>query len=281
LLAVHDYSFFGADTWTTESQWVSHFKGEVGNYADRTVCTEWGGPMSPGSKNGVSYGSLDYSKSPSNYFQAYIRGMSSQLHAWKMGSFYWVGLKDGDWYSMTTRSGSGSGLVLSVPNQSGLAQLQNAWPPASTTGGNGGQGGTSAHGGRAGSEAGGSSGQAAANGGSSGNSNNGGRAAGGAGGSAGAPFTGGTGTLGAGGSVIASNGGTSGSSVASGGTTAESGGLNGTSGSGRPPAAGASDDSGGCSCKVARSSTRGRLPFGLSLLALLGAANQRRRRRSR
>jgi hypothetical protein len=51
LLAVHDYSFFGSDTWTTESQWVSQFKGEVGNYSDRTVCTEWGGPMSPGSKN--------------------------------------------------------------------------------------------------------------------------------------------------------------------------------------------------------------------------------------
>ena len=63
LLGVHDYSFFGSDTWNSESQWVSQFKGEVGSYADRTVCTEWGGPMSPGSKNGVSYGPLDYSKS--------------------------------------------------------------------------------------------------------------------------------------------------------------------------------------------------------------------------
>ncbi len=136
LLAVHDYSFFGSDTWTSESQWVSHFKGEVGNYADRTVCTEWGGPMSPGSKNGVSYDYLDYSKSPTNYFEAYIRGMSSQLRAWKMGSFYWPGLRDGDWYSMTIRSGTGSNLVLSVPNQSGLAQLQNAW----TGSGSGGSG---------------------------------------------------------------------------------------------------------------------------------------------
>ncbi|HVT08951.1 MAG TPA: cellulase family glycosylhydrolase, partial [Polyangia bacterium] len=145
LLAVHDYSFFGSDTWTSESQWVSQFKGEVGNYADRTVCTEWGGPMSPGSKNGVSYGSLDYSKSPTNYFEAYIRGMSSQLRAWNMGSFYWAGLKDGDWYSMTTRSGTGASLVLSVPNPSGLAQLQNAWTGASPSGsaGGGGRGGSS------------------------------------------------------------------------------------------------------------------------------------------
>ena len=65
---MHDYSFFGSDTWTTESQWGSQFKGEVGTYSDRTICTEWGGPMSPGSKNGISYGSLDYSQSPTNYF---------------------------------------------------------------------------------------------------------------------------------------------------------------------------------------------------------------------
>jgi len=138
LLAVHDYSFFGSDTWTTESQWVSQFKGEVGNYADRTVCTEWGGPMSPGSKNGVSYGTLDYSQSPTNYFEAYVRGVSSQLRAWNMGSFYWPGLRDGDWYSMTTKSGSGSGTTLSIPNQSGLDRLHASWCGATGTGGSGG-----------------------------------------------------------------------------------------------------------------------------------------------
>jgi hypothetical protein len=72
LLAVHEYSFFGSDTWTNDSQWVAQFQGEVGNYSGRTVCTEWGGPMSPGSKNGVSYGSLNYGTSPTNYFEAYI-----------------------------------------------------------------------------------------------------------------------------------------------------------------------------------------------------------------
>ena len=137
---MHDYSFFGSDTMTSESQWVSQFKGEVGNYSDRTVCTEWGGPMSPGSKNGANYGSLDYSKSPTNYFEAYIQGMSSQLRAWNMGSFYWAGLKDGDWYSMTTRSGTGSSLVLSVPNQSGLAELQNARTRPAPSGAGGGSG---------------------------------------------------------------------------------------------------------------------------------------------
>jgi len=282
LLAVHDYSFFGSDTWTSESQWVSHFKGEVGNYADRTVCTEWGGPMSPGSKNGVSYGSLDYSKPPTNYFEAYIRGMSSQLHAWNMGSFYWVGLKDNDWYSMTTRSGTGSGLVLSVPNQSGLAQLQNAWPPASTSGGNGNQGGNGAIGGRGGTDAGGSGGRAVGNGGSSGTANNGGRAGGGSGGDAGTLTNGGTGPLGTAGSAVVGSGGTAGTSHSSGGTFAATGGIAGTTSSGAPPATGASsDDSGGCTCNLALSKTHERPPFVLSLLAVLGAAIRRRRGRAR
>jgi len=272
LLAVHDYSFFGSDTWKTESQWVSHFKGEVGNYADRTVCTEWGGPMSPGSKNGVSYGSLDYSKAPTNYFEAYIRGMSSQLHAWNMGSFYWVGLKDNDWYSMTTRSGTGSGLVLSIPNQSGLAQLQNAWPPATASGG-GGQGGTSASGGRGGINAGG-------NGGSSASTNTGGRAAGGSGGNDGAPTIGGTGPLGAGGSVVPGD--SAGGSLSSAGMLGTTGGINGTAGSrALPGASDSSEDAGGCTCNIARTSTNDRRPFVLGLLAVLGVGALRRRQRPR
>ena len=258
LLAVHDYSFFGSDTWNSESQWVSQFKGEVGSYSDRTVCTEWGGPMSPGSKNGVSYGSLDYSKSPTNYFEAYIRGMSSQLRAWNMGSFYWAGLKDGDWYSMTTRSGTGSNLVLSVPNQSGLAQLQNAWtgPAASGAAGSTGAGGSNA-GGRAGGPAGA--------GGSAGARGAGGRAGSGAGGAAAA--TGGS-SPGTGGD--AGPGGTAGTSTGSGGTTGAAGGS---------PTTG-TDDSSGCSCAIARDSRRdgGRLAFLLGTFGLLTAAILRRRR---
>jgi hypothetical protein len=127
LFAVHEYSMWGSDTWTTESQWINHFKGYVGNYADRTICTEWGGPMSPGSKNGISYGTLDYSKSPTNYFEAYIRGITSQMRIWQMGSFYWIGLRDGDWYSMTTKSGSGVNITLAVPNQSGLDRMKYSW----------------------------------------------------------------------------------------------------------------------------------------------------------
>ena len=291
LLAVHDYSFFGSDTWTSESQWVSQFKGEVGSYADRTVCTEWGGPMSPGSKNGVSYGSLDYSKSPTNYFEAYIRGMSSQLHAWGMGSFYWVGLKDSDWYSMTTRSGTGSSLVLSVPNQSGLTQLQNAWTAAPTSTGGAGAPGTAGHGGngggsggsggRGGSGAGGTGGQVGGTGGSSGTGNNGGHPGGGAGGSAGAVSTGGTGTPGTGGAVVGGRGGTGGTSTSSGGAPAATGGSTGAAGSGAPPGDTPGDSSGGCSCTIGLSSRHEQLAFVLSIGAVLAAGTRRRRRSSR
>jgi Cellulase (glycosyl hydrolase family 5) len=253
LLAVHDYSFFGSDTWNSESQWVSQFKGEVGSYSDRTVCTEWGGPMSPGSKNGVSYGSLDYSKSPTNYFEAYIRGMSSQLRAWNMGSFYWVGLKDGDWYSMTTRSGTGANLVLSVPNQSGLAQLQNAWtgPAASGNGGN----------------AGGRAGGAAGAGGSAGARGAGGRAGAGAGGS-----------FGAGGAAAGGSPGTGG--MASGGSAGTPGAAGSDAGPGLPTGG---SDSSGCSCAMARGSAGDGnwLVFLLGSFGLLTAGSLRRRRNAK
>ena len=127
LIAVHEYTMFGSTSWTSESQWTSHFKGEVGNYADRTVATEWGGPMSKGSKNGVTYAPMDYNAAGTNFFEAYMRAVTQQIRDWKMGSFYWPGLRDNDWYSMTTRSGTGSGIRLSVSNSTGLDRLHHSW----------------------------------------------------------------------------------------------------------------------------------------------------------
>ena len=127
LFAVHEYTFWNMSI-TTEQGWMNSFKGKVGKYADRTVATEWGGAMGPGDKNGVHYEIMDYNDpNPTNYFMAYIRGMSEQLRQWKMGSFYWVGLRDGDWYSMTTRSGSGANTTLNIVNQSGVDRMQYSW----------------------------------------------------------------------------------------------------------------------------------------------------------
>jgi hypothetical protein len=126
LFAVHEYTFWNMSI-TTEQGWKNSFKGKVGKYIDRTVCTEWGGAMSPGEKNGVHYDYQDYNKAPTNYFMAYIRGMSDQLREWEMGSFYWPGLRDGDWYSMTKRSGEGVNTKLQIVNQSGVDRMQMAW----------------------------------------------------------------------------------------------------------------------------------------------------------
>jgi Ricin-type beta-trefoil lectin domain-like len=137
LLGVHDYSFDVGSPYTTESQWESQFASEVGSYASRTVATEFGAPMSPGSKNGVNYGKLDYSQSSNDsiYFVAYLRGITSELRALGMGSVYWPGLRDGDWYSLTVKSGSGAGISLTITNASGLARVQYAWGSGSGGGG--------------------------------------------------------------------------------------------------------------------------------------------------
>ena len=127
LFAVHEYTFWNTSI-TTEQGWMNSFKGKVGKYADRTVATEWGGAMGPGDKNGVHYEIMDYNDpNPKNYFMAYIRGMSEQLRQWKMGSFYWVGLRDGDWYSMMKRSGEGANIKLEIVNQSGVDRMQYSW----------------------------------------------------------------------------------------------------------------------------------------------------------
>ncbi|MFF1607319.1 RICIN domain-containing protein [Amycolatopsis sp. NPDC058278] len=125
LLAAHDYSFFAG--YESETEWADHIGGYIGAYADRTVVTEWGGPMSPGSKNGVHYDSLDYSIPSGSFFADYIRGVSGKLRSLGVGSVYWPGLRDGDWYSMTTKAGTGPGIKLSLSNASGLTRLRYAW----------------------------------------------------------------------------------------------------------------------------------------------------------
>ena len=127
LIAVHDYSFFVDPPYESETDWGNQIAGMIGNYASRTVATEWGAPMSPGSKNGVHYDTIDYSIPSGSFFADYVRGISSELRSLGMGSVYWPGLRDGDWYSLTTRTGSGAGIRLSLTNASGLARLQYAW----------------------------------------------------------------------------------------------------------------------------------------------------------
>lgn len=127
LIGIHDYTTFVSPPYTSEAQWAKHLAGEIGGYASRTVVTEWGAPMSPGTKNGVYYNTIDYNIPGTNYFDAYVRGESSELRTLGVGSVYWPGLRDGDWYSMTAKSGTGSSIKLALTNASGLSRLQYAW----------------------------------------------------------------------------------------------------------------------------------------------------------
>jgi hypothetical protein len=44
-----------------------------------------------------------------------------------VGSVYWPGLRDGDWYSMTSKSGGGAAITPSLRNASGLSRVRYAW----------------------------------------------------------------------------------------------------------------------------------------------------------
>ncbi|SNY24898.1 Cellulase (glycosyl hydrolase family 5) [Paractinoplanes atraurantiacus] len=125
LLAVHDYSFFAG--FEDETSWANHIASSIGGYASRTVATEWGGPMGPGSKNGVAYDTIDYSIPSGSFFADYIRGVSGKLRELGVGGVYWPGLRDGDWYSLTRRTGSGPNLTLTLTNPSGLDRLRYSW----------------------------------------------------------------------------------------------------------------------------------------------------------
>jgi Ricin-type beta-trefoil lectin domain-like len=127
LLGVHEYTFFVGSPYESETEWANALAGLIGSYASRTIATEWGAPMSPGSKNGASYDTIDYSIPSGSFFADYVRGISSELRTLGVGSVYWPGLRDGDWYSLTSRTGTGSAIALTLVNASGLTRLQYAW----------------------------------------------------------------------------------------------------------------------------------------------------------
>jgi hypothetical protein len=117
LLNIHIYAIGSTDT--NAANWTTKLKNAVGPYASRTVVSEYGAPMTNGTDYGGSIGS--------NAFIAYMNAVTSQIKATGMGSCYWPGLRNGDWYSITTLKGTGTNLSLTVNNASGLALIRSAW----------------------------------------------------------------------------------------------------------------------------------------------------------
>lgn len=115
LLSIHDYSFFVNNSILTAAEWETRFRYKMGNYANRTVLTEFGAPMTT-SKNYVDGINADGEK-------AYIQGMTNVCRFDGVSSVYWPGLRDNDSYSLYTFNGS----AMSLTNPSGLSRIQYGW----------------------------------------------------------------------------------------------------------------------------------------------------------
>lgn len=116
LLALHNYAFWAT---RTLSQWESDWRRRYGDYALRTVVTEFGAGMTTGKNyNGVAASDNEI---------AYIQGSTNIFRSDKVSSVYWPGLRDGDSYSIQTRSGSGTNITLTTTNQSGVSRIRYGW----------------------------------------------------------------------------------------------------------------------------------------------------------
>lgn len=127
LLGYHVYAFFSSIN--SETTWQRQMQNSIGIYYPRTVCTEFGAVMNIDFRSGKTQYDhlLNYTMSSSDKFVTYIRAITSQFRAWCIGSVYWPGVRDNDFYSLCTKTGSGSGITLSINNDSGLSRIQFGW----------------------------------------------------------------------------------------------------------------------------------------------------------
>jgi endoglucanase len=121
LISIHIYGFWHAN-WTTAQAWKDSLSDSVGGYADRTLVTEFGAPMTTGlDYNGPLAGDRN------DHFLAFIQGVSDRARELGMGTIYWPGLRVGDPYSLEMLHGTGTDLSLSLTNPSGRDRLQHSW----------------------------------------------------------------------------------------------------------------------------------------------------------
>jgi hypothetical protein len=115
LLSLHIYPFNDTSQ-TSTTGWTTRLQTYLGSYSSRTIVTEWGAPMTTG---------IDYSGAgEGNNNGSFISAISTYLHDNKIGSCYWPVLRTGDSWSLSTLSGSGTNLSLTITNASGLARVK-------------------------------------------------------------------------------------------------------------------------------------------------------------
>ena len=135
LLSIHMYTL-GGETHPTAAEWVTSFKGRLCGYADRAILTEFGVPMN----TGVNYNGPRDGNNNVSYFYA----LTDTVRELRMGSLLWTGVKEANQTvgpgpcfnascAITSLTGSGTNLSLTVTNQSGLARLRYGWGLDGTT----------------------------------------------------------------------------------------------------------------------------------------------------
>lgn len=118
LLSYHNYTWFDNNK-TTVADWEAAIESIA--YPERTIVTEFGIPMTNG-KNYINAAGSDREI-------AYFQGITNRVLAKSIGCVYWLGLRNGDSYSLLTLSGT----TLTTNNASGLSRLQYAWGNTSIT----------------------------------------------------------------------------------------------------------------------------------------------------
>lgn len=116
LFSQHIYPWWG--NYTTEAAWKQNLSSRVGAYASRTIVTEFGAAMKTRASNYFSTFPRD-----GEVDRAFMTGVPNQIRETNMGSVYWPGLRDGDDFSLTNRSGSGTNTILTITNSSGKDQV--------------------------------------------------------------------------------------------------------------------------------------------------------------
>lgn len=114
LLSLHNYAFWAN---RTAEEWRTDWLSRIGDYASRTVVTEFGSTMT----QGKDYSTLEEGDNEIDYIQA----STSVFKENNIQSIYWPGLRNGDWYSIQTLNKSIFKMYTS--NESGLYWIQYGW----------------------------------------------------------------------------------------------------------------------------------------------------------
>jgi hypothetical protein len=129
LLSIHLYSMFGLN-YDNEQAYINNFHDNLCGFADRAILTEFGVPLN----NGIDYNSPALRDQDKSYFYA----MTDTVRNEGIGSILWTGVKETNQTvgpgpcrnascALTSISGSGTNLSLTVVNQSGLDRVQWGW----------------------------------------------------------------------------------------------------------------------------------------------------------